>query len=272
MMTPSTSRVVVHDELAGGRRELNARFQTLPPRTFSAGKLLAASVPLNRAIYRVVAGWACQYHNFLDGHQAIVDIYLPGDVIGLEGAFFPQTPDEIMALTSLITQQIDTDDALADIMTSPRTALYVAWLLARRQRRVDRLVAVISSLDARGRLATMILHFYRRLSHRRLVTGTTFNLPLTQAQIGAYLGLTVAHVNRVLRSFCHEQIANVEKHCVTILDFDRLAVVSQSGPIVRSIAGPESSPRYKEPTPITTVSSAEITTVSYQADTDRLRP
>jgi hypothetical protein len=32
------------------------------------------------------------------------------------------------------------------------------------------------------------------------ITGSTYNLPLAQIQIGAYLGLTVAHVNHVLPS------------------------------------------------------------------------
>jgi DNA-binding transcriptional regulator LsrR (DeoR family) len=64
--------------------------------------------------------------------------------------------------------------------------------------------------------------FYERLSRRGLVTGTTYNLPLNQAHIGAYLGLTVVHVNRVLRSLREERIANVEKHAVTIFDVEGL--------------------------------------------------
>jgi CRP-like cAMP-binding protein len=56
-----------------------------------------------------------------------------------------------------------------------------------------------------------------------------YNLPLTQVQIGNYLGLTVVHINRVLGSLRGERIVDLEKHCVTILDLQRLALLSQNG-------------------------------------------
>jgi CRP-like cAMP-binding protein len=101
-------------------------------------------------------------------------------------------------------------------------ALYVAWLLSKRQQRADLRLAAISCLDASGRLAMMLLDFYTRLRRKELVTGSTYNLPLTQVQIGNYLGLTVVYINRVLRSLREAGIVNLEKHCVTILDLERL--------------------------------------------------
>jgi CRP-like cAMP-binding protein len=165
-----------------------------------------------------------------------VDIYLPGDVIGLDAVLRTRPLEEVMTLSSIAIEAIDTEDTLIDLMTCHHMALYIAWLLGQRQRRADRLLAAISSLDARGRVATMVLDFHRRLSRQRLITGSTYNLPLTQIQIGAYLGLTVAHVNRVLRSLRDEEIVNLEKHCVTILDLERLTRLAQSDPIVRSTA------------------------------------
>jgi hypothetical protein len=144
-----------------------------------------------------------------------------------------------MTLTSVTTEVIDAVREFTDLMTCRSTALYVAWLLDRRQRRSDSLLAAVSSLDARGRLATMMLDFYARLSRQRLITGSTYNLPLRQIQIGAYLGLTVAHVNRVLRSLRDERIVELEKHCVTILDFERLTRLTLNGARANSAAGLE---------------------------------
>jgi hypothetical protein len=39
----------------------------------------------------------------------------------------------------------------------------------------------------------------------------------------------VVHVNRVLRSLRDERIVNLERHCVTILDLDRLTSLAQNG-------------------------------------------
>jgi len=238
-VTPS-GHVAVRDELVLGRRTLHARFRSAPPRTLAAGELLTAAVCSSNEIYHLVEGWACQFRDFSDGHQAIVDVYTPGEVIGLDAIFRARPPEKVMTLTSIATTVIDAEAGLTDLMTCRSTALYVAWLLGRRQRRSDRLLAAISSLDARGRLATMLLDFYRRLSHQSLITGLSYNLPLTQTQIGAYLGLTVAHVNRVLRSLRDEQIVNLEKHCLTILDPERLMILTQNGSLANAVAGQRS--------------------------------
>lgn len=73
----------------------------------------------------------------------------------------------------------------------------------------------------------MLLDFHTRLRRRKLILGSIYNLPLTQGQIGNYLGLTVVHINRVLRSLRAERIVDLEKHSVTILDRERLAIMAR---------------------------------------------
>jgi len=233
LVTQPKDNIAVREELLLGRRMLTASFQVSPPHTLGAGELLAFSRSSN-TISHLVSGWACRFRDFPDGHKAIVEIYLPGDLIGLERVLFPWTAAGVMSLTSVTMKVIDAKDGLVDLMSRRSTALYVAWLLSRGQRRSDHLLSAISGLDARGRLATMVLDFYKRLRRQKLIMGSTYHLPLTQIQIGAYLGLTVAHVNRVLRSFRDEEIAHLEKHCVTILDLERLLKLAQNGPIASS--------------------------------------
>lgn len=219
-------------DLATGRSNLMSRLQSSPPLVLNSGaQLTMAGGPCN-AIYHLRAGWACQFQDLGNGHRAIVDIFLPGDVIGLDTALQIRPLKDVLILTSVTLGVIPGRDALVELMACPQTALYIAWLLAQQQRRTDRLLTAVLSLDARGRLATMLLNFYERLKRRRLITGSTYSLPLTQIQIGSYLGLTVVHVNRVLRCLREEQIAQVEKHCVTIVDLDRLQSLAAHGAVV----------------------------------------
>jgi DNA-binding transcriptional regulator LsrR (DeoR family) len=88
----------------------------------------------------------------------------------------------------------------------------------------------------------MVLDFYTRVHRRKLIASPVYNLPLTQIHIGSYLGLTVAHVNRMLRSLRDVQIVNLEKHCVTILNLERLMSLAQSGEIVAAISGRAHAP------------------------------
>jgi CRP/FNR family transcriptional regulator len=226
--------VALYDELALGRRKLSTIFGSSLPRTINAGGILAAAGA--SGIYQLRTGWACQFREFGNDGRSIVDVYLPGDMIGLDTILGTRRLEELLTLTALTIEEIPAEDALMKLMADRPTALYIAWLLGQRQRRTDRLRAAISCLDARGRLAMLLLDFYKRLRRRRLISGSIYDLPLTQIQIGQYLGLTVMHINRVLRALRDEQIVNLEKHCVTILDLNRLAILARYGGI-RSLSG-----------------------------------
>jgi CRP/FNR family transcriptional regulator, anaerobic regulatory protein len=218
----------VHSELALGQRRLRLSFSSSAARTLKAGETVGTASGSNGGIHHLRAGWACQYPALANSCRAIVDVYLPGDVIGLDALLRTRPLENVLTLTSVTVETIPAPDALTELMADRPTALFVAWLLGERQRRTDRLLAGISGLDARGRIAMMVLDFYARLQRRKLITGSTFSLPLTQVQIGGYLGLTVVHVNRVLRSLRDERIVNVDRHCVTILDLDRLTSLAQN--------------------------------------------
>jgi CRP/FNR family transcriptional regulator len=244
-----SDRAGLRDNLVLGRRELSARFRRSPPRILRAGESLITAAQSRDVIYRLHEGWACQFRDFSDGGQAIIDIYLPGDVIGLDAVLRTRLLEEVATLTSITAEAIDAEDALTDLITYPPTALYIAWLLSQRQQRADRLLAAISCLDARGRLATIVLDLYTRLRRKKLITGSTYNLPLTQIQIGSYLGLTVVHVNRMLRSLRADRIVNLEKHSVTIFDLERLRGLAQNGDVVSPVS------RAGERSPIESASS-----------------
>jgi CRP/FNR family transcriptional regulator, anaerobic regulatory protein len=219
----NTSRL--RDQMALGRQKLRRNFAETSRHILRAGEMIGTSEPGVDGIYYLSAGWACQVHEFPNGRRAILDVYLPGDVIGLEAVLRTRPLEEVLTLTSVTVQAIHSENALLD---SP-IALYLGWLLGQHRRRVDRLLAAVLGLDARGRMATMILDFYTRLQRRKLITGLTYNLPLTQCQIGQYLGLTVVHINRTLRSLRAQALIYLEKNCVTILDFDRLTDLARGG-------------------------------------------
>jgi CRP/FNR family transcriptional regulator, anaerobic regulatory protein len=239
-MNRAIAHVGLHNDLLVGKREFNSRFCSASGRSLKAGELLVAGAGSGDAVYRLRAGWACQFRDLCDGRRAILDVYLPGDVLGLDAALHTRPVEKILTLTSITVEAIHAETGLRDLMGHRPTALYIAWLLGQRQRRADRLLTAISCLDARGRLAMMVLDFYKRLHLQRLMS-TIYSLPLTQSQIGSYLGLTVVHVNRVLRSLRDERIVNLEKHCVTILNIEQLTKLAQSGELgapARSISAP----------------------------------
>jgi CRP-like cAMP-binding protein len=217
---------LLHDQLALGQSKLRAIFGSSPLRTLKPDELLTATGSSD-SIYRLRVGWACQFHDLDNGRRVILDICLPGDMIGLDAGLHTR-PLEILTLTAATIEAIPAED-LFELMADRSIALYIAFLFGQRQRRIDRLLTAISCLDARGRVAMMLLDFCKRLRRRKVIFGLIYNLPLTQVQIGNYLGLTVVHINRVLGSLRDERIVDLEKHCVTILDLERLAILAKNG-------------------------------------------
>lgn len=216
-------------ELALGRKKLTATFSTLPTRSLKPKELLTAP-GCERAIFRLRTGWASQYCDLSSGRTAIVDVYVPGDVIGLDTLFTAQS--EVVTLSSATLEMIPVQNALLDLMVDPPTALYMFWLLGQHQSRTKRRLAGNTRCEPRARVAMMVADFYARLRRRKLVTGPTYNLPMTQSQIADYVGLSAVHVNRVLRSLRDDGVVNLERNCATILNLERLTMLADWGEVV----------------------------------------
>jgi CRP/FNR family transcriptional regulator, anaerobic regulatory protein len=217
------------DALAVGRRKLTAAFSASPPRPIGRGELLTAP-GCRSAIFRLRAGWAYHYREFSNGRTAVLDIYLPGDLIGLDALFGTRQLKAVSTLTSATLEVIPAENGLSDLIADRSIALYICWLLGQRQRRTDRRLAANAHLEPEARLAMMLLDFCVRLRRQRLIIGLTYNLPLTQTQIGDYLSLSAIHVNGVLRSFRDDRVVSLEKSCVTILNIERLKTLARGQP------------------------------------------
>ena len=103
----------LHDELALGRNKLRAILGSARLRTLKAGEILAAAGPSD-GICRFRTGWACQFHDLPNGRRAILDFYLPGDVIGLDVSTHPRPLEEIHTLTAAAIEAVRGEGALIE--------------------------------------------------------------------------------------------------------------------------------------------------------------
>jgi CRP/FNR family transcriptional regulator len=169
----------------------------------------------------LLKGWACRYRLLPDGRRQILDVHLPGDLIGLDGFLMKRSPDFVMTLTEAIYGSID-HDRFQRLIASRDVALHILALVVSEKRRLDEHLATIGQMVADEKLAALLLEFYVRLRHRQIVKGKSFHFPLTQQQLGDFLGMTVVHVNRVLKRLRDAGIVNVKHRVVVIHDMARL--------------------------------------------------
>src|SRR5215813_11326918 len=205
-----------------GRTEiLSSVFRQGEAGNFGSGETLIEAGKLPRYVYQLRTGLAYQSLWFPEGRRSIVDVFAPGNVIGLEAILSLRASGTVAAAGPIRYLAIDTE-SLHQLMENREVALCLVSLLVEARRRSEELAARIARLEAPERLAAMLIELYDRLRRRRLIARSTFNLHLTQQQIGDHLGLTGAHVNRVLRWFAREDIAFVERSVVIIRDMPRL--------------------------------------------------
>ncbi|TIN16370.1 MAG: winged helix-turn-helix domain-containing protein, partial [Mesorhizobium sp.] len=79
---------------------------------------------------------------------------------------------------------------------------------------------------AKQHLAHIICELYVRLEIVGLASDQKFAIPLTQAEMGDVLGLSVVHVNRTLQELRAKDLVIWKDRRIVILDFQRLALLA----------------------------------------------
>jgi CRP/FNR family transcriptional regulator, anaerobic regulatory protein len=205
-----------------GRTEtLNAVFRQGEFGYFQPGETMIEAGELSQRVYQLRTGLAYQSCWFADGRRAIVDIFAPGNLVGLETILSLRASGSVTAAGTIKYSALDAA-SVHRLMEDREMALCFTSLLIEARRRSEELAARIARLEAPERVAAMLVDLYDRLRRRRLIARGSYNLFLTQQQIGDHLGLTGATVNRVLSWYSREDIALVKGYVVIIRDMSRL--------------------------------------------------
>jgi len=221
--------VPASDELLLGSRRIRQAFLQTP--LCVAGRdapFIRAGDPEPVGVL-IRSGFAYRSCALGDGRRAILDIFVPGDIAGLDNTIAPASSEDVIAAGRVGYHALPAV-TLRDMMADHAIALYVAALLAASRWRADRLAASLGRLDAQARICVLFLDMYERLRRRGLISRPTFNLPLTQEQIADHLGLTLVHVNRTLHKLREEEVVLVDRQIVIIQDLDRLRLAGKGLP------------------------------------------
>jgi CRP/FNR family transcriptional regulator len=134
--------------------------------------------------YLLVRGWACAQRLDAAGRTLLLDLYLPGDIIGL--APLPLPDDEVFALTDISLRPV--------IVASERD---VEELLYKALHRLMR-QGVRATSSCEERLVDFLLDVHERLMAAGYADEQGFDLPLTQGELSALLGMSSVHLNRTI--------------------------------------------------------------------------
>jgi CRP-like cAMP-binding protein len=175
------------------------------------------------------SGFAFRASILPDGRRAILDLLIAGDITGVDHLMLTHSVEALIAANRI--EYVAMPAARArELMGDETVAMRLITVLAEARWRSDRLAASIGRLDAEGRICVMLLDLHDRMRQRGLIDEPRFNLPLTQEKMADHLGLTLVHVNRVLRRLREERILTVDRQAVVIEKLDRLRQLARGLP------------------------------------------
>jgi len=200
--------------------QLDRGFTTTSERTLDSHEHLYMVGDQHTHVYQVLEGVIGVYQMLADGRRQIVSFYYPGDLIGAVDQGNTSQHAEALCDSRVRCIPVKTIETLISSEPGFGQAMLatVATELAETR---DQLLS-LGRKSAAEKLATFLLRISRR-NAREGQDDAQLYLPMTRAEIGDYLGLTIETVSRNMTRLRAAGIIHLEsKSKVQILNVEKL--------------------------------------------------
>ncbi len=168
-------------------------------RVAPAGKELMRQGGATDELYVLRSGWAHAYRQLSDGQRQVLEVLLPGDVLGMRQLGLPRALNYVVTLSDAVVCPFPRSQIEALLSDFPRLAKALLTISAREQAILVERIVDLGRRDAYQRMAHFFVEIAARLATIRQVEGCDFRFPLSQAVLADALGMSKVHVNRTLQ-------------------------------------------------------------------------
>lgn len=164
------------------------------------------------------------------GARQITGLQVPGEFVDLQNLWLGESDHNIQALTRIEVAEIDIPELRA--LVAERSAIAIAmWFEALVDAAIFReWIVNIGRRDAHTRVGHLLCEFAVRLETSGIASNQSYDLPMTQEQLGDAVGLTPVHVNRVLKTLAQRGLIERDRRQIRILDWAKLRDASDFNP------------------------------------------
>ncbi|PZU58927.1 MAG: transcriptional regulator [Sphingobium sp.] len=206
-----------HLALTPAEKKALARLEENQRKVRRGGMIQRANEPVTE-LFVLRAGRVMSFVILPDGSRQILRVFFPGDFIGSASTVYGKAPESLIALTDATLCPFDKHALRILLDEHPRVAALM-FVLSQTERvaLTDRL-ASLGRASAKARVAAFLLDIIDRLRMMDDDVTDTFELKLTQEEIGDATGLTSVHVNRMIRQMENEKLIARSNGAITLLD------------------------------------------------------
>jgi CRP-like cAMP-binding protein len=174
----------------------------------------------------IADGFCARSKTIGDGKRQILSIHIPGEIPDLMSLFLHVMDHDLSTLTPC-TMGFISHETLRRLHRRRPNVAEIFW----RDTLIDAAmfrewIVNVGQRPAPARLAHVMTELRERLRIIERLNGNSFEMPLTQEQIGEALGITAVHVNRVIKQLRQEGIVEFNRGRVSVLNetkFEELA-------------------------------------------------
>jgi len=166
----------------------------------------------------IAEGFCVRSKTIPDGKRQILSIHIAGEIPDLMSLFLHVMDHDLSTVTPCTLGFIN-HETLRKLHRRRPNVAEIFW----RDTLIDAAmfrewIVNVGQRSAPARLAHVVAELRERLKVIGRVEGSDFEMPLTQEQIGEALGITSVHANRVIKQLRQEDVVDVQRGRVTVLN------------------------------------------------------
>ncbi|MGA2566310.1 MAG: Crp/Fnr family transcriptional regulator [Pseudolabrys sp.] len=183
-----------------------------------------------RKLCFVKDGYAVRYKLLRNGKRQILNVILPGDIVGLPGSFYERAVYSVTAITDLRMNVCSLESYVQLCYRHPQYGLALSWFAVQEAATYAEHVIDVGRRTPIERLSHFLLELHARLQAVGRADKTRFTLPFSQEVIADVLGLSVPHLNRMMQQLRSEKLISDSERVVEFLDADAMQTLAHYQP------------------------------------------
>jgi CRP-like cAMP-binding protein/CheY-like chemotaxis protein len=178
-------------------------------------------------VFLVMEGFACRHKHRASGQRQIMAYLLPGDLCDLDVALLDRMDHTITTLSACKVVRL-TPETVADILENyPAVARALRMGTLVDEATLREWLMNVGCRSALERIAHLFCELLVRLQVVGLATDDSYELPLTQVDLGDTTGLSNVHVNRTLQELRRKGLIELRGKRLRIVNLPRLKAIAE---------------------------------------------
>jgi CRP-like cAMP-binding protein len=176
-------------------------------------------------------GYAVRYKLLRNGRRQILNVVLPGDIVGLPGSFYQRAVYSVTAITDLRMHVCPLGAYVQLCYQRPKFGLALSWIAVQEATTYAEHIIDVGRRTPIERLSHFLLEMHERLRSVGRAEADRFTLPFSQEVMADVLGLSVPHLNRMMQRLRSEKLIADNERVVRFLDAAAMQALAHYQPM-----------------------------------------